>query len=72
MAAQPSATGVFGNLESTCMQVRSLCHQLLYTYAANARAAKPAHIMLTSLQVPSGPSGGRLLCSGCACGMMRM
>ena len=32
-------------------EVRSLCHQLLHTYAANGRADSPAHIILTSLQV---------------------
>lgn len=33
-------------------QVRSLCQQLLHSYAANGRAEKPAHLILTSLQVP--------------------
>ena len=36
-------------------EVKSLCHQLLHTYAANGRATNPAHIILTSLQVCAQP-----------------
>ena len=40
----------------TDTEVRSLCHQLLHTYAANGRAENPVHIILTSLQVCRCPA----------------
>lgn len=40
----------------TSNQAKSLCHQLLHAYAANGRAEKPVHLILTGLQVCLSPA----------------
>ena len=47
----------------TGAEVRSMCQQLSYSYSANARATKPAHLILTSYEVSHCASYPSLSCS---------
>lgn len=45
----------------TGAELRSMCQQLSYSYSANARATKPAHLILTGYEVTSTPPCLRIL-----------